>query len=286
MIQNEEEDKELDLIRIAKIVGSIIISLWIISLIILGILVDNGNEIGDSFGAVNALFSGLALAGIILTILMQRVELKLQRKELELTRKEMELTRGEFVSQNYTMKLQQFENTFFQMLSMFYENKGKLKYTKMTSTYIGSEIFHVYSNNLNSKIRSTAEDNLNIEYYNRDSSDPTVNKEILDMKIEQILLCIKNVDSWFTESLYSYQLTLVTLIKLIDKTELDDKQFYISVIKSHLGIYELLFIFYKCLLSDSDCEFKDLITKYKVLDKLGTGNLVTNSLKIELKKYQ
>jgi hypothetical protein len=44
---------------------------------------------GDMFGAVNALFSGLAFAGVIYTILLQRHELALQRKELELTREEL-----------------------------------------------------------------------------------------------------------------------------------------------------------------------------------------------------
>jgi hypothetical protein len=44
---------------------------------------------GDMFGAVNALFSGLALAGVICAILLQREELSLQRKELELTRAEL-----------------------------------------------------------------------------------------------------------------------------------------------------------------------------------------------------
>lgn len=37
---------------------------------------------GDMFGAVNSLFSGLAFAGIIYTILLQREELRLQREEL------------------------------------------------------------------------------------------------------------------------------------------------------------------------------------------------------------
>lgn len=37
---------------------------------------------GDSFGAVNSLFSGLAFAGIIYTILLQRKELEYQRQEL------------------------------------------------------------------------------------------------------------------------------------------------------------------------------------------------------------
>ncbi|AWV35172.1 hypothetical protein [Paenibacillus odorifer] len=37
---------------------------------------------GDMFGAVNALFSGLAFAGLIFTIILQRKDLKLQFKEL------------------------------------------------------------------------------------------------------------------------------------------------------------------------------------------------------------
>ena len=44
---------------------------------------------GDMFGAVNALFSGLALAGVVYAILMQREELSLQREELAATREEL-----------------------------------------------------------------------------------------------------------------------------------------------------------------------------------------------------
>ena len=75
---------------------------------------------GDQFGAVNALFSGLAFAGLIYTIILQRHDLKLQRRdlrlqreELALTRKEMEEQTAEFEKQNETLKIQRFENTFF-----------------------------------------------------------------------------------------------------------------------------------------------------------------------------
>ena len=44
---------------------------------------------GDMFGSLNALFSGIALVGVIYAVLMQRQELKLQRDELTLTREEM-----------------------------------------------------------------------------------------------------------------------------------------------------------------------------------------------------
>jgi len=67
---------------------------------------------GDMFGAINALFSGLALAGIILAIFLQKQELELQRKELELTRQELartakaqEQSREALRTQAYTLNL-------------------------------------------------------------------------------------------------------------------------------------------------------------------------------------
>lgn len=41
---------------------------------------------GDSFGAVNALISAFAFAGVIVAIFIQRNELRLQRKDLVLQR--------------------------------------------------------------------------------------------------------------------------------------------------------------------------------------------------------
>lgn len=48
---------------------------------------------GDSFGALNVLFSGLALVGVTIAILLQTRELTLQRQELADTRRELESTR-------------------------------------------------------------------------------------------------------------------------------------------------------------------------------------------------
>ncbi|MCX5828279.1 MAG: hypothetical protein NTV58_09810 [Deltaproteobacteria bacterium] len=44
---------------------------------------DLAAQYGDSFGMINSLFSGLAFAGIIITILLQWHELRLQRQELQ-----------------------------------------------------------------------------------------------------------------------------------------------------------------------------------------------------------
>jgi hypothetical protein len=56
-------------------------------------------QFGDLFGSVNALFSGLAFAGVIYAIFLQRQELALQREELKLQREEMVASREEFAAQ-------------------------------------------------------------------------------------------------------------------------------------------------------------------------------------------
>lgn len=81
-------------------------------------------QFGDMFGAVNALFSGLAFGCLIIALFLQRVELMHQRKELELQRNELELTRKEIAgqkeqlhAQDQTLKKQNFEHSFFQLLN-------------------------------------------------------------------------------------------------------------------------------------------------------------------------
>ena len=77
------------------IVSGIIIIVWFTSFFIIKNIYPNETErgaFGDSFGSINALFSGIALAGIIYTMHLQRKELGLQRKELRENRKELART--------------------------------------------------------------------------------------------------------------------------------------------------------------------------------------------------
>lgn len=66
--------------------------LWIGSGFLIYYASDNWADrgtIGDMFGAVNALFSGLAFAGLMYTIILQREEIKLNRDEIVNNRKEL-----------------------------------------------------------------------------------------------------------------------------------------------------------------------------------------------------
>ena len=73
---------------------------------------------GDSFGAVNALISAFAFAGMLVAFFLQRYELRLQRKELQLTRDEMNEQTAQFKKQNDTLQKERFESTFFHMLEL------------------------------------------------------------------------------------------------------------------------------------------------------------------------
>ena len=73
----------LALIVLVVVIAYLAISTWLLPNI------EVRGQFGDSFGAVNALFSGLAFAGLISALFLQRSELQLQRDELRLTRNEL-----------------------------------------------------------------------------------------------------------------------------------------------------------------------------------------------------
>lgn len=74
---------------------------------------ENAGTAGDMFGGLTALFSGLAFAGLITTLLMQRRELALQRLELQQTRD--------------VFSVQRFESTFFGLLKLFNDHVASIE---------------------------------------------------------------------------------------------------------------------------------------------------------------
>ena len=85
-------------------------------------------EFGDSFGPVNALFSGLAFLGVIVAIILQGRELTLQREELK--------------GQRSVMQKESFERTFFQLLEMIEEKYNSvMSYSPTSGRSKGAEVF-------------------------------------------------------------------------------------------------------------------------------------------------
>ncbi len=179
-------------------------------------------QFGDMFGAVNALYSGLALAGIIITLLLQSQELRLQRKELRLTREQNEDNRKELEGQKKIMATQiklmehqQWENTFFKMVDMHRNNVEQFR----LGNYSGYDTFI--------KVEKELKDN--IERYNE-------NKSERDRSQSQIKENTMNRINTINDSLRHYISTVITILEYIldlEDTTLQPK--YFKIFKSQIA---------------------------------------------------
>jgi len=196
---------------------------------------------GDSYGALNTLFSGLAFAGIIVSIF-------LQSKELRDTRKEMKSQGNQFDLQTQAMNTQLFESKFFQLLNL---HTGKVKTVRNRSTrVIGEEAFQkLFEDHLNtSAILTTKFDN---EYTLSQLSKGT-EKFYEDNK--------SNFGSYFSN--------LFLIIEYIDNSTVVDKSYYVKLIKAQLSSYELAHIFFFVASESEKKGVKQLLEKYSFFEDL------------------
>ncbi len=92
---------------------------------------------GDMFGAVNTLFSGMAFAGVIYAILLQRKELALQRAELRLTRGELKQSR---IEAERTASAQEQQVTLAALAQLVPLYRGEVESTRYDLQELGDKI--------------------------------------------------------------------------------------------------------------------------------------------------
>lgn len=274
----KRKENDIDILIIGGIAVAIIIGLWFTTYFLLKDLPANQRgTLGDMFGTINALFSGLAFAGIILTILLQRRELKYQREELKETREE-------FIIQNKTLKNQRFENTFFNLISLHNQIVNDIDYDKSSKlrdgtytyrTVKGRDVFRDRFNILNSRLKEHGDDH-NEEYL----------KFYIDRKTDfghyfrNLYRIIKMVHE--TEFISAAELSL-DLSKEKDKGRYEYSNFlekykYTSIVRAQLSDYELLLLFYNCLSDNGIEKFKPLVETYALLKNLPKEDVKNQTL--------
>lgn len=97
------------------VIASIIVGLlWLANLYFLYPLKpDDRGTFGDMFGAVNAVFSGLAFIGVVYAIFLQRFEIGIAKDEIKHTKEILREQKESLKLQNQETKKGIFENTFF-----------------------------------------------------------------------------------------------------------------------------------------------------------------------------
>lgn len=225
--------------RQAKKVVWGIVGVWGASALVIavgaGFDVDKMGITGDAFGAINSLFSGLAFAGLIYAIFLQRDELKLQREELKDTREELKGQKTALQAQNHTMSIQRFENTFFQMLGLYNEVLSNLSVERFGQTYKGSNAFFVYFQDLR-------------DFYNTDKNrkGQPLSKEKYIQLIELSYNRFTNETSY---SLLHYFDLVYSIYNYIASSEVSEKRFYFDILNMLLSKYEKIMIFYDAIYS-------------------------------------
>ena len=273
-IQNNNDNKSrLWIWIVLAIIG--VIAAWGLSWWLINKNIDCSTErgtFGDMFGAVNALFSGLAFAGLIVTLLYQKEELKLQREELKETRNELNAQKLEFQEQNKTMKRQRFENTFFNMLSLQQEIVANLSFEYYASPNIRphnipEEIFY----------RGVPKG----QFHGREVFEGIYKHAVIEYNGIRYLDGIYKLLSNSGYAIYSnisittrfdhYFRHLYRIVKYVDSSDLisDDERYeYACIARSQLSDYELVMLFYNCLTANGRAKFKPLIEKYSIFNNL------------------
>ncbi len=216
----------------------------------------------SKFDPLNALFSGLAFWGVIYAILLQKSELTLQRKELELTRGEVRGQREQLEAQNRTMNRQRFENTLFSLLNLFISTINSMEITINTARltqYKGRECFTVLYHEFQHHYATTLQ---------KTSPDPDLSALGITT-YEQFASSRETI-------LGQYFRTLYNIVKIIDTSDMNNKEMYIDILRAQLSSFESNLLFYNCISKYGNETFKPLVEKYGLLENVDFSILLSD----------
>ncbi|WP_300433990.1 putative phage abortive infection protein [Christiangramia sp.] len=208
--------------------------------------------------------------------------LKQQIKEFELQREELSETREVFKIQSKTLKKQQFESTFFNLVNLHHQivNSIDLKSTRNKYDLIERMRNRDHHGNKppNEKILeiTTGRDcfvrfrnGLKYLYFEKDEKREA-------NSINEIDFVKKVYDEYYEKhqsDLGHYFRNLYHTFKFIKNSDIENKQMYASLVRAQLSNDELFMIFYNGL-SDMGKKFKPLIEEFKILKTLNPKTLI------------
>ncbi len=232
---------------------------WGLVWIFLYPLKDRGT-IGDMFGVVNALFSGLAFIGIIYTILLQSRELQMQRRELMLTRTEIEGQKLQLMAQNETLRKESFEHTFFALLRLQIDILGSMDLRAADGQPVrGRDCFRVFCKRFRT---------CHAEYVDRHPEVP---------EAERINAAYMRFFDESQAELEHYFRSLYNTVKFVKISDVKEKRFYTNLIRSQLSSYEVVLLFYSCLSDFGRSKFKPLLEEFALLEALPRALLINST---------
>lgn len=189
---------------------------------------------GDSFGGLNTLFSGLAFAGIVVSLILQSHGLSQTKSDLD--------------RQRIQQQIQVFESSFFQMLHLSNEIVRGFRYkSEFGGAHIkeGKDCFETMRNDL-VKVALLS------EHWGRTPSE----------RYEKFYL------KYFHDDLGHYFRNLYQIVKYVDGATIENKKFYTNIVRAQLSSNELFLLFYNGVSRFGREKFLPLLRKYELLEHL------------------
>lgn len=223
---------------------------------------ETAGTLGDTAGLINALFSGLAFGGVILTIIWQ---IRNDR-------------RGRISNQKT-----QFENTFFNMTQTFeHIIEGLSIKVNDSGNNIGDNDF--LSNIYGQLAGVDASRDENIYQEDKEIKGRALfrylyegrkvdGKQLVESVKESGIRAYENVMDGILDHYFRY---FYRILKFIDDTELIDNQqkyYYSSIFRAQLSRYELLMIYLNGLSKFGTKKLKPLLEKYCILKNLEVNDI-------------
>ncbi len=225
----------------------------------LGLDNETMSMIGEFFGGTVG--SIWALAGVILFFLA----LIYQRRELEYQRQELKETREVLEKQSATIALQQFDNTFFQLLNFHIDASRKIQ---LQGELNGFEQLYKDFKAQVAQVKRKRKQSRNAEILND----------------EVYANCFRSVYDGYKNSLQLYFESYKTLVTFIQAKSLDPS-FYFNIIKTHWSEQEMIIQFYYLLFYTQNKSLKPLVEKHGLFQGLNQ-RYVTEIDKFHLEKVK
>lgn len=180
---------------------------------------------GDTYGALNTLFSGLAFAGLIISI-------RLQSKELSETRAELKEQSDQFKKQTESLYKQTFEVTFFQLLSLYRETVSNLRLPDSLCSSIddtrakGSQVVSILSDRMVVQAESRI--------------------DISDLASRKYTLFMDAYNEMYGDVFSKFVKTIEKILMFVHESSIDKdgKRFYLSLLTTQMTKAEMSFLFY------------------------------------------
>jgi hypothetical protein len=220
---------------------------------------DERGTFGDMYGFANALFTGLSVVGLIVTILLQRKDLNVQKKELD--------------KQATTLYIQNFESTFFQMLNLFNSIIASNELNFPGKITRGRKVFKNIREWNDGELKRYAESSQFIENLIQQGIELESNNNAFYLNQEDLVNIYNLTYVRYGDILGHYFRTYYHIIKLIDNTKKINKQQYISIARAQLSNSEQILLFFNCLHSNGYEKFKPLVEKYHLLHNIDASLL-------------